>query len=202
VLRIGLVMLQGARHSHISALMRASRESGIEVGVHELRKSTDLIESDPHAVVFPGGESTTMRLIGNDPASSLLPALFEWIRNDPSRPVLGTCAGAILLAEPDDGAASLVDATIDRNAFGNQSDSFQAEIQATEFGREIPGIFIRAPRFKSIGPSAKVVATMGEEIVGVRTGNRMALTFHPELSTDVSFHVWLLQRAMSHKEGE
>ena len=202
MLRIGLVMLQGARDSHISALMRASDELDIGGEVHELRKSTDLTESRAHAIVLPGGESTTMRLIGNDPTSSLLPALFEWIREDPSRPVLGTCAGAILLAEPDDGASPLVDATIDRNAFGNQADSFQAEIHATEIDREFPGVFIRAPRFKRVGPKGKIVATMGEEVVGVRTGNRMALTFHPELSPDASFHTWLLQRAKSHKEGE
>ncbi|HJM18749.1 MAG TPA: pyridoxal 5'-phosphate synthase glutaminase subunit PdxT [Candidatus Thalassarchaeaceae archaeon] len=202
MLRIGLVMLQGARHSHIAALMRASNEAGIKVEVHELRKSSDLIDSGVHAIVMPGGESTTMRLTGNDPASSLLPALFEWMRADLSRPVLGTCAGAILLAEPDDGGDPLVDAVIDRNAFGPQSESFQATIQATEMGGEFPGVFIRAPRFTGVGPAGRVVAKIGDEAVGVRTENRIALTFHPELSPDVSFHVWLLETAKSLGEGE
>ena len=201
MLRIGLVMLQGARHSHIAALMDASRKAGIEIEINELRKASDLIESEPHAVVIPGGESTTMRLTGNDPASSLLPALFDWIRSDDSRAVLGTCAGAILLAEPKDGGGPLIDAEIDRNAFGTQYDSFQAPLDALELGREFPGVFIRAPRFTRAGPDAIVAATMDEEIVGVRTANRLALTFHPELSPDSGFHVWLLETAKSVEGG-
>ena len=103
MLRIGLIMLQGARHVHMSALQRAADECDITISLHELRKASDLADVNPHALVLPGGESTTMRLTGNHEASGLLPAMFEWIRSDPSRPVLGTCAGAILLADPQDG---------------------------------------------------------------------------------------------------
>jgi len=195
VLRIGLVMLQGARHVHIAALRRAADESGIEVEIYELRKASDLAAADPHAIVMPGGESTTMRLTGNDAASRLLPALFEWIRSDDSRPVLGTCAGAILLADPQDGGAPLVDADIDRNAYGSQADSFQATLKTSLLGRDFPGVFIRAPRFAAHGEAAEVSARNGDEIVGVRTGNRLALTFHPELSADIGFHRWLLETA-------
>ena len=201
MLRIGLVMLQGARHSHIAALMDASRKAGIEIEINERRKASDLIESEPHAVVIPWGEATTMRLTGNDPASSLLPALFDWIRSDDSRAVLGTCAGAIRLAEPKDGGGPLIDAEIDRNAFATQYDSFQATLDALELGREFPGVFIRAPRFTRAGPDAIVAATMDEEIVGVRTANRLALTFHPELSPDSGFHGWLLETAKSVEAG-
>ena len=151
VLRIGLVMLQGARHSHIVALERASKETGIDIEIHELRKSSDLDSSEAHAIVMPGGESTTMRLTGNAPVSSLLPAVFNWIRADTERPVLGPCAGAILLAEPGDGGGPLVDAKIERNGVGTQADSFQSNIQAVALGREFPGVFIRAPRFTSSG---------------------------------------------------
>ncbi|MFL2975690.1 MAG: pyridoxal 5'-phosphate synthase glutaminase subunit PdxT [Candidatus Thalassarchaeaceae archaeon] len=193
MLRIGLVMLQGARHSHISALERASSETGIGIEIHELRKASDLESSEPHAIVMPGGESTTMRLTGNDAISSLLPAVFEWIRADQMRPVLGTCAGAILLAEPGDGGGPLVDASVERNGFGSQAESFQAEIDAIALDREFPGVFIRAPRFADIGDDAQVVARLGDEAVGVMTRNRMALTFHPELSQDSGFHEWLLE---------
>ncbi len=188
-------MLQGARHSHIAALERASLETGIGIEIHELRKYSDLESSDPHAIVMPGGESTTMRLTGNDPASSLLPAVFSWIRANSERPVLGTCAGAILLAEPGDGGGPLVDASIERNGFGSQADSFQSGIEATVLGREFPGIFIRAPRFVKTGKKSKVMAKMGKEVVGVLTYNRMALSFHPELSDDSGFHEWLLLTA-------
>ena len=142
-----------------------------------------------------------MRLTGNDPASSLLPALFDWIRSDDSRAVLGTCAGAILLAEPKDGGGPLIDAEIARNAFGTQYDSFQAPLDALELGREFPGVFIRAHRFTRAGPDAIVADNMDEDIVGVRTANRLALTFHPELSPDSGFHVWLLETAKSVEAG-
>ena len=193
MLRIGLVMLQGARHVHMSALQRAADECSIEISLHELRMASDLVEADPHALVLPGGESTTMRLTGNHEASGLLPAVFDWIRNDPSRPVLGTCAGAILLSDPQDGGAPLIPASIDRNAYGSQSDSFQDEVYSEMLGREFPGVFIRAPRFDSIDDSAQVAATHEGEVVGIRHGNRLALTFHPELSTDTGFHRWLIE---------
>ncbi|DAC36913.1 MAG TPA: pyridoxal 5'-phosphate synthase glutaminase subunit PdxT [Candidatus Poseidoniales archaeon] len=193
MLRIGLVMLQGARHVHMSALQRAADECSIEISLHELRMASDLVEADPHALVLPGGESTTMRLTGNHETSGLLPAVFDWIRNDPSRPVLGTCAGAILLSDPQDGGAPLIPASIDRNAYGSQSDSFQDEVYSEMLGREFPGVFIRAPRFDSIDDSAQVAATHEGEVVGIRHGNRLALTFHPELSTDTGFHRWLIE---------
>ncbi|MBR79639.1 MAG: pyridoxal 5'-phosphate synthase glutaminase subunit PdxT [Euryarchaeota archaeon] len=195
MLRIGLVMLQGARQAHISALEKASEETGIGIEIYELRKASDLFSADPHALVMPGGESTTMRLTGNDPKSSLLPAVFDWIRSNDERPVLGTCAGAILLAYPEDGGKPLVDATIQRNAFGSQAQSFQSRLEAIALDREFPGVFIRAPRFVETGTDSEVTATLGEEVVGVRSKNRMALTFHPELSSDSGFHVWLLQTA-------
>ena len=193
MLRIGLVMLQGARHVHMSVLQRAADECSIEISLHELRMASDLVEADPHALVLPGGESTTMRLTGNHETSGLLPAVFDWIRNDPSRPVLGTCAGAILLSDPQDGGAPLIPASIDRNAYGSQSDSFQDEVYSEMLGREFPGVFIRAPRFDSIDDSAQVAATHEGEVVGIRHGNRLALTFHPELSTDTGFHQWLIK---------
>jgi len=109
-------MLQGARHVHMAALNAAAESSGINIEIHELRKAADLSQAKPDALVFPGGESTTMRLTGNDAASRLLPAIFDWIRTDPTRPVLGTCAGAILLCDPRDGGEPLIAAEIDRNA--------------------------------------------------------------------------------------
>ena len=201
MLRIGLVMLQGARHAHISSLNVASQVTGIDIEVYELRKSSDLESAKPHAIVIPGGESTTMRLTGNDTISSLLPAVFEWIREDQKRPVLGTCAGAILLVEPKDEEGALVDASIERNGFGSQAESFQAEVDALSLERKFPGVFIRAPRFVHIGDEAQVIARLGDEAVGVITRNRMALTFHPELSGDSAFHEWLIKEASKQLAG-
>ena len=125
---IGIAMLQGARHAHIAAIQRAAKELSMEIEVVELRTAEDLELQTIDALLLPGGESTVMRLRGNDEASRLLPALFAWMRENDSRPVLATCAGAILLADPQDGGSPLVDADIDRNAYGGQVDSFESEL--------------------------------------------------------------------------
>ncbi len=195
MLRIGLVMLQGARHAHLHALNKAAKDLQIEVEIFELRNKNDLLQCNPQAIVLPGGESTTMRLVGNSLNSQLLPALFQLMRENSNLPVLGTCAGAILLSDPQDNGEKIVDANISRNAFGNQSESFQSVINSPLLSREFPGIFIRAPRFLDLGGEASIVASIDDETVGVRTNNRIALTFHPELSGDFAFHKWLINKA-------
>ena len=109
---------------------------------------------------------------------------------------MGTCAGAILLSDPQDEGGKLVDASIERNGYGSQSESFQSIVDAEIISREFPGIFIRAPKFLSLGSDSVPIALHGEEIVGVRTNNRIALTFHPELSDDNGFHKWLLSKTL------
>ena len=195
MLRIGLVMLQGARHAHLHALNEAAKDLQIEVEIFELRNKNDLLQCNPQAIVLPGGESTTMRLVGNSLNSQLLPALFQLMRENSNLPVLGTCAGAILLSDPQDNGEKIVDANISRNAFGNQSESFQSVIDSPLLSRDFPGIFIRAPRFLDLGGEASIVASIDDETVGVRTNNRIALTFHPELSGDFAFHKWLINKA-------
>ncbi|MAP65914.1 MAG: pyridoxal 5'-phosphate synthase glutaminase subunit PdxT [Candidatus Poseidoniales archaeon] len=195
MLRIGLVMLQGARHAHLHALNEAAKDLQIEVEIFELRNKNDLLQCNPQAIVLPGGESTTMRLVGNSLNSQLLPALFQLMRENSNLPVLGTCAGAILLSDPQDNGEKIVDANISRNAFGNQSESFQSVINSPLLSRDFPGIFIRAPRFLDLGGEASIVASIDDETVGVRTNNRIALTFHPELSGDFAFHKWLINKA-------
>jgi len=108
--------------------------AGVELELHELRTDADLFSCQPEAIVLPGGESTTMRLTGGAEGSGLLPALFAWMRADPSLPVLGTCAGVILLADPQDGGEPLIHSSIDRNAYGRQQDSFQAELTISGIG--------------------------------------------------------------------
>ncbi|MDP6889507.1 MAG: pyridoxal 5'-phosphate synthase glutaminase subunit PdxT [Candidatus Thalassarchaeaceae archaeon] len=183
---IGIAMLQGARHAHIGAIQRAANELSMNIEVVELRTAEDLQTQAIDALMLPGGESTVMRLRGNDVASRLLPALFSWMRENESRPVLATCAGAILLADPQDGGEPLVDAEIDRNAYGGQADSFESALDCG-----FPGIFIRAPRFGEV--HNPIECTLNGEVVGVRKGNRIALTFHPELSEDSRYHRMLLE---------
>ena len=223
-IQIGLAMLQGARHEHAQAILGAAKELGVDVEVKILREAEDLF-AGIDALVLPGGESTTMRIASQH--SGLLDALFEEICNNPELPVLGTCAGTILMCDPNNQTSPLLDATISRNAWGRQVDSFQspvdvnleseyfepmeAEIVVTdschmplgiekelhEEGASFPGIFIRAPRFSSVGDNASVIAELNGEVVGVRQGSRIGLTFHPELTSDRRFHRWIISKAMS-----
>ncbi|MDP6844549.1 MAG: pyridoxal 5'-phosphate synthase glutaminase subunit PdxT [Candidatus Thalassarchaeaceae archaeon] len=183
---IGIAMLQGARHAHIEAIQRAAHELSMEIEIIELRTIEDLQQQEIDALMLPGGESTVMRLRGNDETSRLLPALFSWMRENESRPVLATCAGAILLADPQDGGEPLIEAEINRNAYGGQADSFESPLDCG-----FPGIFIRAPRFGEVGD--EIECTLSGEVVGVRRGNRIALTFHPELGEDSRYHRMLLE---------
>jgi len=219
MLRIGLAMLQGARHEHSEAIRGAASQLGIEIELVELRKASDV--ENLSALILPGGESTTMRIASK--SEQLMPALYDWLAEDDNRPVLGTCAGAILLATPEHGSP-LIPAEISRNGFGRQRDSFQADIKVAldsdakpvllenqrdstghlplPLGNDLPsaegypGIFIRAPRFGDTS-GVEDIAWLSEEVVGVRFHNRMALTFHPELSGDYRFHRWLIKEALT-----
>ncbi|MDP6906870.1 MAG: pyridoxal 5'-phosphate synthase glutaminase subunit PdxT [Candidatus Thalassarchaeaceae archaeon] len=183
---VGIAMLQGARHAHVNALENAANELGINIQIVQLRTKLDFDSNQIDALMLPGGESTVMRLTGNNEASELLPSMFNWLREDPVRPVLATCAGAILLVDPQDGGEALIDAEIDRNAYGGQIDSFEASLDCG-----FPGIFIRAPRFGEVRDS--IECTLNGEVVGVRRINRIALTFHPELSDNSKYHRMLLE---------
>ena len=120
-------------------------------------------------------------------SENLYSKIWETIKVN-GTPVLGTCAGAILLSQQ-----GLIETSIERNAFGRQKESFQAEIKIDMDGESnFPGVFIRAPRF--LQGSNHPVAWLDEEVVGVLEGNIMALTFHPELTEDYRFHFWLLNR--------
>jgi len=232
MLRVGIAMLQGARHEHAEALRGASKELGFDVEIVQCRRHED-VDSTLDALVLPGGESTTMRIASQH--ESLLNALFDWMDAHPQRPVLGTCAGAILMAEPGGGRAAYLGASIARNAWGRQRESFEAVVSVTLEAPEVdapqaagpaprdrfshqplevssqaaasvesgfPGVFIRAPRFSNEGLRADAIATLGEEIVGVLDGARLGVTFHPELTLDRRFHRWLLTAATLTKEVE
>jgi len=106
--------------------------------------------------------------------------------------VMGTCAGAILVAKrvtsPAQPSLGLIDATVARNAFGRQIDSFETTLDAPALGGRIPAVFIRAPRFTEVGPGVTVLATYRDEPVLVSQGRVLALTFHPELTGDTRLH--------------
>ena len=175
-MKIGLLALQGAVSEHKIAM----RELGVEV--IDVRETTDLNNLD--GLIMPGGESTTLR--------KLLKNANIWNAIKKSNlPLLGNCAGAILLGKCDDETFGKMNVEIDRNYYGRQKDSFQSKITVKD-DKEFNGIFIRAPAITSIGENVVSIAQDGENIVGCTESKHMALTFHPELTNDFRFHkLWL-----------
>ncbi|HTO90260.1 MAG TPA: pyridoxal 5'-phosphate synthase glutaminase subunit PdxT [Candidatus Sulfotelmatobacter sp.] len=181
--RIGVLGLQGDFACH-----RASLEA---LGVEAIRVVLPEDLADCDALVMPGGESTTMtRLMERN---GLRPALERFVRE---KPVLGTCAGVILLSKRADHLPSpplgVLDVTTERNAYGRQIDSFSAEVMVPPLGGPFHGVFIRAPRLREVGAGVEVIAWRGEEPVGVRQGRCVGICFHPELTSDLRLHRWVL----------
>ncbi|MBT9156660.1 MAG: Pyridoxal 5'-phosphate synthase subunit PdxT [Firmicutes bacterium] len=183
-MRVGVLALQGAVKEHLRAVRRLGH-TGVEVRLPEQLEGLD-------AIILPGGESTAMRRL-LDKAGLLLP-LQEFVL---SKPTLGTCAGAILLAkriEPSLEAPVLgvLDVTVERNAYGSQLDSFTCRGDVAGL-QDFPLVFIRAPRFAGLGPNVSVLASCNGQIVGVRAGHTWALAFHPELTEDLRLHEMFLR---------
>lgn len=176
--QVGVLALQGGFAEHRSALRRCGLDS------LEVRTPDELHTVD--ALVIPGGESTTMlKLIDR---FGLREPLVR--RIEQGLPVLGTCAGAIVLAtETSDGEPplGLLDLTVRRNAYGRQRESFEEWIEVREMGA-IPAVFIRAPLFERVGRKVEVLATWGDHPVLVRQGRLVASAFHPELTDDLRLH--------------
>ena len=173
--RIGVLALQGAFREHAAVLRRLGADV-VEVRLPEHLHSLD-------GLVIPGGESTTMmRLAG-------LYSLDRAIREFPGA-VLGTCAGMIVLGR---GQLGLVDLEIDRNAYGRQVASFEADISLEGDERPLRGVFIRAPRVRELGARVEVLGKLDGEPVLVRYGRFLVASFHPELTDDDRVHELFLE---------
>jgi 5'-phosphate synthase pdxT subunit len=181
--KIGVLALQGDFEAHRNALDRAGAQAV------EVRSAQDLKSVD--GLVIPGGESTTMLKLLN------IEGLFAPLRNfGQSKPIFGTCAGAILLASevlnPPQESLGLMDLTVERNAYGRQIDSRIARIELD--GDAAEAVFIRAPAIRRIGPEGKVMATYLDSPVLVEEGKHMVATFHPELTDDARIHKHFLEK--------
>jgi pyridoxal 5'-phosphate synthase pdxT subunit len=169
-LRIGVLALQGAFREHAAALRKLGAD------VVEVRLPQELEGLD--GLVIPGGESTTITRLAD------LYGLDDAIRAYDG-PVFGTCAGMIVL---DREHFDLADLVVDRNAFGRQVKSFEADVDLAGDERPLRGVFIRAPRVKSLGDTVEVLGTLDDEPVLVRDGRFLLASFHPELTDDLRVH--------------
>jgi 5'-phosphate synthase pdxT subunit len=210
MMRIGVLGLQGAFTEHVSAVQAAFAKAGVEGSVATVRRKEELASLD--GLIMPGGESTTI--------SKLLRAfdLHEFLvrrATEEDFPILGTCAGMILLSKEGDGQVEktdtrllgLMDMSVDRNAFGRQRESFEAQLDIKGFDAPILGVFIRAPAITRTWGACEALGTLvidperdddksrsagrdvaGKYIIAARQQNRLALAFHPELTGDTRVH--------------
>jgi pyridoxal 5'-phosphate synthase pdxT subunit len=192
--KIGVLALQGAFREHLRILAAIGVE-GVPVRLpHDLEGVAGLI--------LPGGESTTMRQL-----------IERWGLRQPildlassGAPLFGTCAGMIVLASGIAGGEPpilpLLDVTVERNAFGRQLDSFEADLTVPVLGGQpVHGVFIRAPVIERTGPDVDILARLDDgRIVAVRERNVIATAFHPELAGETRFHRLVAAMASEHED--
>lgn len=193
-MRIGVLALHGAVIEHIRTL----RSIGVEPVLVRLPRDLEGVSG----LILPGGESTTMRKL-----------VARWGLREPimelalsGAPILGTCAGMILVAKQIAGGEEpvfpLLDVTVERNAFGRQVDSFETDLPMPILGdRPVHAIFIRAPIIDQVGPGVEVLARLPDRrVVAVRQRNVIALSFHPELVGETRIHRLMAAMALEYSE--
>ncbi len=186
-MRIGVLAVQGAVSEHIEILGKCGAR-GVPV-----KRKEDFKELQ--GLIIPGGESTTIgRLINT---FKLDREIIKMARE--GRPVYGTCAGMILMAAEIEGEKphlKLMDISVLRNAYGRQSESFEADLRVSLWeDKPFKGVFIRAPLVVRAGPDVEILSRFEGKITAVRQGNLLATSFHPELTEDERFHRLLMETA-------
>ena len=185
-LRAGVLAVQGDVSEHARAIERAATAHDRSAEVVEIHEGGLVPDCD--ALLMPGGESTTIsRLLHRE---GIAGEIERHVAD--GKPVLATCAGLIVAASDahDDRVETLnvLDATVERNAFGRQKDSFEAPLDVTGFDEPFPAVFIRAPLIDYVGSGAAVLASWDDRPVAVRDGPVVGTSFHPELTDDPRIH--------------
>ncbi len=190
-MKIGVLGLQGAVAEHVRML----EKSGVEARV--VKKVEDLEGLD--GLVIPGGESTTISKLMHK--YGFMDAVRDFAKN--GKPLMGTCAGAILLANringQDDAHLKLMDIKVERNAFGRQKESFEVTLPVEGVAEDFPAVFIRAPYIMEVGPNGEVLSQYDGKIVAAREGQFVACAFHPELTEDNRFHQFFVNLVKEYK---
>jgi len=181
-LLVGILALQGDFTEHSRTI------SLIDEDYILIKNSKQLKGID--ALILPGGESSSMNIIQkNEDLFTSIKSLIE-----SGIPTIGTCAGAILLAKniinDERINLNLLNITIERNAYGRQNESFEAYVGIEDMEKERV-CFIRAPKITKVGENVSIISKLNNDIVGVRQGNIVAYTFHPELSPSPNYLTWL-----------
>jgi 5'-phosphate synthase pdxT subunit len=195
-MKLGVIAIQGDVSEHVEALENALKQRGEKGEVVTIKHKGIVPECD--ALVLPGGESTTLgKLLMRE-------GIADEIRdmNAAGKPIMGTCAGLILLATAGDEQVAkthqhllgLMDTKVNRNAFGRQRDSFEIGLELPFLDTQYNAVFIRAPGIIEAGEDVKVLAKIDDMVVAAEQGNVLALAFHPELTEDLRVHQYFLDK--------
>lgn len=191
---IGVIGIQGAISEHVTSMTNALKETNnISGKVFVVTRKEEI--NGIHALIIPGGESTTISRFLHK--SGLYKAIIERIKEN-SIPIMGTCAGCTILAkELADNTKKVkllhaMDIQVERNAFGRQKESFEQDVKIKGLSALYHAVFIRAPVIKKIWGTCEVLAEMDKKVVMARQDGFLALSFHPELTSDLRIHKYFL----------
>ncbi|BDG34106.1 pyridoxal 5'-phosphate synthase glutaminase subunit PdxT [Saccharococcus caldoxylosilyticus] len=194
-MKIGVLGLQGAVQEHVCSIEACGAEAVV------VKKPDQLAELD--GLILPGGESTTMRRLMDK--YGFMEPLKQFAAL--GKPMFGTCAGLILLAKRivgyDEPHLGLMDITVERNSFGRQRESFEAELSIAGIADDFIGVFIRAPHIVEVGEDVEILAKYEDRIVAARQGQFLGCSFHPELTDDHRMTQYFLNmvKEAKHKTG-
>jgi len=190
---IGVLGIQGAISEHISSMESTLKETNTPGKVFVVNHKEKMANID--ALIIPGGESTTISRVLHK--SDLYNIISERIK-EKNLPIMGTCAGCVILSKEisynvkDVKLLNAMDMQVERNAFGRQKESFEKSIDIQSFSSTYNAVFIRAPIIKKIWGKCKILAKLDKKIVMARQDNTLAVSFHPELTSDLRIHKYFL----------
>jgi len=200
---IGILSIQGDVQENLLSTKSAIDELRLDVKVSEVKTPDEISQLD--GLIIPGGESTTIGKLSL--VNGSLKILKEKIEN--GMPVLGICAGMIMLSKTaddhvvgktDQPLLDILDINLERNSFGRQKESFEADISIDPIGiPKFNGVFIRAPSISDVGSGVEILSKFNERVVAVKKGNVIGTAFHPELTEDTSIHKYFINLVNSSK---
>ncbi len=204
-IKIGVLSIQGDIEENVEACKEALNETGITGEVIEVKTHEEILDVD--GLIIPGGESTVISTM-----MSLNQSNWETLKQKISEglPVLGTCAGMIILAkrvldktigETQQKLIKILDVTIERNAFGRQHESFETDLSIPIIGdRPFKAVFIRGPIVKETGNNVQILSKYNDKIVAVQQNNIIGTSFHPELAEDNRFYTHFIRTVLKNKK--
>jgi len=186
---IGILNLQGDVSEHFEVMKKAVEDISKNVDVLKVKTSSEVSKCE--GIIISGGESTVIGKLMEETG-------IKSVIVDQNIPVMGTCAGMVLLAKKTDykqPLLGLIDMEVKRNAFGRQKVSFEDEIEI--FGKQFKGVFIRAPYIEKVGENVDILSKYNEKIIAVKSGKHIATAFHPELTGDTRIHEYFIKEVLN-----